>query len=127
MVMRLHYYYKYKVTLFFRKAKMGKILQAKSTLTNRYQTTIPEAIRKSLHLNKRDKITYTIEENGKVSLSRADENDPILSQFLSYIVNDIKNNPTHVYPITPVLMKRAQSLVAEIDIDLDAPLDNEDE
>lgn len=45
---------------------MRKILQAESTLTDRYQTTIPESIRDSLHLNKRDKITYTIEEKSKI-------------------------------------------------------------
>jgi len=31
---------------------MGKLLQAESTLTDRYQTTIPEPIRESLHLSK---------------------------------------------------------------------------
>lgn len=34
---------------------------SESTLTDRYQTTIPEPIRKALGLNKRDKIRYTIQ------------------------------------------------------------------
>ena len=106
---------------------MGKILQAESTLTDRYQTTIPEAIRESLHLNKRDKITYTIEENGKVLLSRADENDPVLGQFLLFLANDIKNNPADLRALSPVLMKRAQSLVSGIEVDLDAQLNDKDE
>jgi antitoxin PrlF len=106
---------------------MGKILQVESTLTDRYQTTIPEAIRESLHLNKRDKITYTIKENGKILISRADENDPVLGKFLSFLANDIKRNPSHVHSINPVLMKRAQNLVSGIEVDLDAPLDDEDE
>lgn len=106
---------------------MGKILQAESTLTDRYQTTIPEPIRESLHLNKRDKITYTIEENGKVLISRADEDDPVLGQFLSFLTNDIKNNPSNVHSISPALMKRAQSLTSGVEIDLDAPLDDKDE
>lgn len=105
---------------------MGKILHAESTLTDRYQTTIPEAIRESLHLHKRDKIAYTIDENGKVLLSRADESDSVLSQFLSFVANDIKNNPAHVYPISTTLMKRAQRLISGIEIDLDAPLDDKD-
>src|ERR1700733_4258085 len=95
-----------------RKDKMGKILQAESTLTDRYQTTIPEAIRESLHLSKRDKITYTIEENGKVLISRASEDDPLLGKFLSFIANDIKNNPTHVHSINSTLLDRARNLVS---------------
>ena len=39
---------------------MTKILQAESSLTDRYQTTVPDLVRKTLGLNKRDKIAYTI-------------------------------------------------------------------
>src|SRR5207253_3407352 len=102
---------------------MGKILQAESTLTDRYQTTIPEAIRESLHLNKRDKITYTIEESGKVLISRTDEADPVLGEFLLFLAKDIKNNPSNIRSISPTLMKRAKSLISDVEIDLDAPLD----
>lgn len=106
---------------------MRKILQAESTLTDRYQTTIPESIRESLHLEKRDKITYTIAENGKVLISRANQDDPILEHFLLFLANDIKNNSSHLRSITPMLMGRAQNLVSGLEIDLDAPLDHEDE
>ncbi|MEY2976080.1 MAG: HtaR suppressor protein, partial [Cyanobacteriota bacterium] len=41
-----------------------------STLTDRYQTTIPDPVRKALGLNKRDKICYTIQPDGKVWISR---------------------------------------------------------
>ena len=106
---------------------MGKILQAQSTLTDRYQTTIPESIRESLHLGKRDKISYTIEENGKVLISRASEDDPILTHFLSFLANDIKNNPSHVQAISTTLLDRAQKLVLGVVVDLDAPLNDKDE
>src|SRR5579862_1846417 len=106
---------------------MGKILHAESTLTDRYQTTIPESIRKSLHLSKRDKITYTIEESGRVLISRASEDDPVLGQFLFFLANDIKNNPTHIHSINSTLFERIQNLVSGVEIDLDAPLDDKDE
>lgn len=106
---------------------MRKILQAASTLTDRYQTTIPESVRELLHLNKRDKITYTIEENGKILISRATKDDPILGDFLAFLANDIKNNPSHVRSISSDLIKRAQSLVSGVEVDLDAPLDDKDE
>ncbi|MEY4515804.1 MAG: prlF antitoxin for toxin YhaV toxin, partial [Pseudomonadota bacterium] len=35
-------------------------LQATSTLTDRYQTTVPESVRRALKLCKRDKICYRI-------------------------------------------------------------------
>ncbi len=107
---------------------MRKILQAESTLTDRYQTTIPEAIRDSLHLNKRDKIAYTIVEDGKVLISRAnEEEDQVLNHFLSFLANDIKNNPSHVRSINSTLRERAQNLISGVEIDLDAPLDDKDE
>ena len=106
---------------------MGKVLHTTSTLTDRYQTTIPEPVRQALHLGKRDKIEYAIDDSGKVFLYRADEDDPILSQFLSYLVDDIKAHPEHIQPLNTLLVNRASSLVAGIEIDLDAPLNDENE
>lgn len=106
---------------------MGKILQAESTLTDRYQTTIPEPIRESLHLNKRDKIAYTIEENGKIFLSRVSEDDPVLGDFLTFLANDIKTNPSNVRSISPTLIDRAHRLTSGVEINLDAPLDDKEE
>lgn len=104
---------------------MSKVLQAASTLTDRYQTTIPEPVRELLHLNKRDKITYTIEDNGKVLISRASENDPVLCDFLALLAKEI--NPSTIHSLSPTLIDRARSLTSGVDIDLDAPLDDKDE
>lgn len=102
---------------------------SESTLTDRYQTTVPEPIRKVLGLNKRDKICYTIQANGQVVISGADktQSDPILGQFLNFLARDIEKNPQHLQAISSDLVSRVQSLVAEVDLDLDAPLSNEDE
>ncbi|MTJ10992.1 MULTISPECIES: type II toxin-antitoxin system PrlF family antitoxin [unclassified Anabaena] len=102
---------------------------SESTLTDRYQTTIPEPVRKALGLGKRDKIRYVIQPDGKVVISRADqqEEDPILWEFLNFIAKDIQKNPQHLQPIKAELVNRIQSLVADVEIDLDAPLSDEDE
>ena len=102
---------------------------SESTLTDRYQTTIPHPIRKALGLSKRDKICYTIQANGQVVISRVDqaESDPVLGQFLNFIVRDIETSPQNLQAISSDLVSRAQSLVAEVDLDLDAPLSDEDE
>jgi antitoxin PrlF len=106
---------------------MGKLLQVESTLTDRYQTTIPEPIRESLHLGKRDKIAYTLQDNGKVLISRANEDDPLISDFLLFLQNDIKNNPSHLHSISASLLTRAQNLVSGIEVDLDGSLDDKDD
>ncbi len=102
---------------------------SESTLTDRYQTTIPDPVRKALGLNKRDKICYTIQADGQVVISRADqtESDPILGQFLNFLAQDIEKNPQHLQGISSDLVKRVQSLVSEVDLDLDQSLSDEDE
>jgi antitoxin PrlF len=102
---------------------------SESTLTDRYQTTIPDLVRKVLGLNKRDKICYTIQSDGQVVISRVDqlESDPILGQFLDFLARDIQNNPQHIQAISPDLFSRVQSLVFEVDLDLDTPLSHKDE
>lgn len=102
---------------------------SESTLTDRYQTTIPDPIRKALGLNKRDKIFYTIEPDGRVVISRADltENDPIIGQFLNFLAHDIEKNPQHLQSLNSDLVNHVQSLVADVDLNLDLLLADEDE
>lgn len=104
-------------------------LQTESTLTDRYQTTVPESVRKVLGLNKRDRICYTIQPDGQVILSRVEssDGDPVLEQFLEFLAQDMQNNPEHIQAIDPAFVQRAQSLVADVEFDLDAPLSDEDE
>ncbi len=51
---------------------MPATLEVESTLTDRYQTTVPETVRRALRLGKRDKIHYTIRPSGEVVLTRAE-------------------------------------------------------
>lgn len=44
---------------------MNAALEAESTLTDRYQTTVPETVRRALKLGKRDKLQYPIRPDGK--------------------------------------------------------------
>lgn len=107
----------------------GLNFQAESTLTDRYQTTVPENVRKALGLNKRDKIHYTIEPNGKVIMSRVEqeEEDPVIEKFLNFLAEDMSKNPQNIKPISPELINRAKELVAGVEFDLDAPLSDEEE
>lgn len=107
----------------------NSLLITESTLTDRYQTTVPDAVRRALHLGKREKIRYTIQPDGNVLMSRVDpdEADPVLGSFLSFLANDMQANPQRLKAATPELVSRIQSLIDGIEVDLDAPLDDEDE
>ena len=109
---------------------MPATLEAESTLTDRYQTTVPETVRRTLHLGKRDKIHYSIRPNGEVVLSRAAANaepDPVLQQFLGFLAEDIANHPDRLQLLDANLAQHLQSLVQGLVIDLDAPLSADDE
>jgi antitoxin PrlF len=127
--MRLHYHSIMRHFLDKRINMTNSLLVTESTLTDRYQTTVPDAVRKVLHLKKREKIRYTIQPDGNVLLSRVDryEADPVLSSFLSFLANDIKDYPQHVKAVSHELVAHIQNLVTDVEVDLDAPLNDEDE
>jgi len=106
---------------------MRALIQSKSTLTDRYQTTIPEPIREALHLGKRDKISYVVQKDGKVLMFRSEEEDPIIGDFLSFLAKDIQKNPSHIRALSPDLVRCARALVSGVEVDLDAPLTDQDE
>lgn len=124
--MRLHYHGP--VTFQFGDI-MAATLEIDSTLTDRYQTTVPESVRRALKLRKRDKIHYSIFPDGAVLLTRAGEqsDDPVLGQFLTFLARDMTNNPQRIKALDAGLVNRIQSLVGEVAVDLDAPLSAEDE
>lgn len=109
---------------------MAATLEVESTLTDRYQTTVPETVRRALKLGKRDKIHYIIRPNGEVVLTRgqaSDAVDPVLDQFLTFLANDIAKHPQRIKAVDPALPAYLNSLVGGMQVDLDAPLSDADE
>lgn len=109
---------------------MAATLEAESTLTDRYQTTVPETVRRALRLSKRDKIHYTIRPSGEVVLTRveaSDGDDPVLGQFLGFLAADIARHPERLQAVDAGLVQRLQSLVGGVEVDLDAALSADDE
>ena len=109
---------------------MPATLQVESTLTDRYQTTVPETVRRALRLGKRDKIRYTIRPDGEVVLTRAiasDGNDPALAPFLGFLARDLAEHPERLQAVDAGLAQRIQGLVGDVEVDLDAPLSADDE
>lgn len=109
---------------------MPASLEAESTLTARYQTTVPETVRRALRLGKRDKIRYSIRPSGEVVLTRAEipeGDDPVLGAFLGFLARDIARHPERLQAVDPGLVERLQALAGDVDIELDAALSADDE
>jgi antitoxin PrlF len=109
---------------------MGAMLEVESSLTDRYQTTVPDAVRRALKLGKRDRIRYLVQPDGSVVLTRAvaaPDDDPVLDKFLSFLSHDIESHPRRVRGLDPRLVKRIRSLVKGVKVDLEAELAPEDE
>ena len=107
---------------------MPATLRVESTLTDRYQTTVPETVRRALRLGKRDKIHYTIRPGGEVVLTRAaDGDDPALAPFLDFLASDLASHPDRLQAVDAGLARRIRALVGGVEVDLDAALSADDE
>jgi antitoxin PrlF len=104
-------------------------LKVESTLTDKYQTTMPGVVRKALGLKKRDRISYTILPEGDVLLRRASDaaEDPAIGAFLAFLAQDIRQHPGHVRGLDAPLRAKLAELVDGVEVDLDAALSPEDE
>lgn len=109
---------------------MPAAIEIESTLTDRYQTTVPEPVRRALRLGKRDKIHYSIQADGAVLITRPapqEESDPELDAFLGFLARDIAANPQQIQILDASLVGRIRSWVSDMDVNLDAPLSVDDE
>lgn len=108
---------------------MAATLEVESTLTDRFQTTVPSSVRKALKLDKRDKIHYQIQPDGRVVLTKAvdEDGDPVLGQFLHFLAENIATHPERLQAVDTGLVQRIKSLVSDVDVDLNEPLPEDDE
>lgn len=105
-------------------------LTAEATVTSRGQATIPAPIRKALEIDKAGKIVFHLRKDGTVTITKAPVEppaDPAIDSFLALLEDDIKHVPAQVQPVTASQMNSALTLVEGVDVDLDAPLDPDDE
>jgi antitoxin PrlF len=103
---------------------MPATLELESTLTDRYQTTVPDGVRRALKLGKRDRIRYLVQGDGSVVLQRAEAaDDPVLGSFLNFLASDIATHPENVRAIDSGLAKRMRALTKGVPVDLEAALD----
>jgi antitoxin PrlF len=109
---------------------MRSTLKAESKLTDRYQTTVPEPIRRVLKIGKRDSLSYVVRANGEVVLKRAvlvEKDDPAISSFLDFLAQDLAAHPDQINSLNSDLLKKISSLTRSVKFDLDEALQESDE
>ncbi len=112
-----------------RPREVATVRKVQATLTDRYQTTVPEPVRRALELRKRDRLRYAVRPNGEVVLTRvapAGEDDPALEPFLEFLARDVAMHPEHLQGLDAGLVVRLRRLVGDVEIDLDAPLPDDE-
>jgi len=105
------------------------LMEIEAAVTDRGQTTIPAAIRRLLKVDRRSSVVFCVTEDGSVMLTAkpapADEPDPVLASFLTFLEADMANHPDRLRPVTAEWLHELQGLVANVEVDLDAPLPEE--
>ncbi|MGV3550810.1 type II toxin-antitoxin system PrlF family antitoxin [Rhizobium sp.] len=102
-------------------------LEIEATITERGQTTVPAAIRKMLGVSK-GAIVFKGMPDGTVVIEpkvEEPEEDPVIAKFLEFLERDIEKNPQNLVPFDDALMERVDRLVAGVEVDMDARLEDD--
>lgn len=125
--MHLHYHC---IIYIYPLLSMSAVLKVESTLTDRYQTTVPDAVRRALQLDKRDLLRYTVKANGVVQLSKLDvreNDDPAMGAFLNFLAHDITAHPERLVAMPAALAKQMKKLTAGVKFNLTETLSSDAE
>ncbi|CAM2149590.1 antitoxin PrlF [Pararobbsia alpina] len=99
------------------------VTTAESSLTDCFQTEVPEAIRLALKLGKRDKIRYTIAQTGEVTITRASAESELQSDpALDLSTRSFQRLLRRAAPFPPALLERTKELTEGVEVDLNAHL-----
>jgi antitoxin PrlF len=97
------------------------LIEERSTLTAKGQTTVPKAVRQALGIHAGDRIAFRVDRAGKVSLTRdgASDDTPAVDAFLAFLSDDIKRKPEAVAPMPDEAAERMRDLSQGVGVDLD--------
>lgn len=95
-----------------------------SSITDRFQTTIPKGVREALGLRRGDRLAYEVRGEEVVVRRRPEQDgdDPALTGFLDLLERDIANRSDRLQRIPDPLVQRGRELVDGVEVDLDAAL-----
>ncbi len=105
---------------------MAALVRERSKITVKGQTTVPKAVRQALGVSYGGEIDYIVDEDGRVSLLRAEEEtDPVIDGFLAFLAQDMARNPSRIVAFPVDLAERAASLTAGMNVDPDEEIDGD--
>jgi antitoxin PrlF len=98
------------------------LIEEKSTVTAKGQTTVPKAVRQALGVRAGDRIAFRVDEGGNVSLARAEAADETsaVDAFLEFLSSDIKHRPEGVAPMAEATADRLRELMHGVEVDLNS-------
>lgn len=97
---------------------MTALVEERSKITAKGQTTVPKAVRQALGVGYGDEIAFVVDERG-VSVRRAagENTDPVIGGFLDFLARDMTKNPQNIRTFPPALAERMASLTEGMMID----------
>lgn len=102
------------------------VIEERSTITAKGQTTVPKAVRQVLGVKEGDVVAFRVEgQRVTVVPVGATHEDPVVGKFLSFLAKDIESRPEALKPLSKGFAARMKSLVKGTKVDLDAPIDGE--
>ena len=106
---------------------MSAVLERKSTVTAKGQTTIPKPVRDALGVPKHGEIGYRIHKDGSVSLFGVpdDDSDAAMNAFLNFLDSDITAHPGNVKRVSLASIRRAAKLVEDVELGEDENIEGD--
>lgn len=103
---------------------MTTLVEERSKITAKGQTTVPKAVRQALGVGQGDEIVFVVDDRG-VSVRRveAEETDPVIEGFLAFLAQDMKRNPQNIKAFPPDLAGRMAALTEGVPVDPDEEID----
>jgi antitoxin PrlF len=102
------------------------VIEERSTITAKGQTTVPKAVRQVLGVKEGDEIAFRVEgQRVTVVPVRATHEDPVVGKFLSFLAKDIEQRPETLKSLSADFAARMESLVKGTKVDLDEPIDGD--
>ncbi len=102
------------------------IIEERSTITAKGQTTVPKAVRQVLGVKEGDEIAFRVDgQRVTVVPVGATHEDPVVGKFLSFLAHDIEMHPEVLKPLSKDFATRMEALVKGAKVDLNEPIDGD--
>ncbi len=102
------------------------IMEERSTITAKGQTTVPKVIRQVLGVKEGDEIAFRVDgQRVTVVPVGASHEDPVVGKFLAFLAKDIEKHPEILRPLSKGFPARMAALVKGTKVDLHAPIDGD--